>query len=139
MSSDRERTYELSSDKNDYLEAIKLVNDWSKWIATIETAAIIVIGGLAKDFQAIGDPNITACIAVSLCSFILSIFAATSLLIALPGVAQRLPPPMGKDLGDMKSPRSRLPVSIRLWGSIQQFSFLLGLISFSLLIILVLS
>ncbi len=138
MSSNPKETYQLSSDKNDYMEATKLVNDWSKWMVTIETASIIVIGGFVKDLKPIDDLNIKFLIVLSISSFMVSIVAATSLLIALPGAAQRFPPPSGTDLGDMSSPRSYFQISIRHWGSIQQIFFLLGLLSFGCLIIYIL-
>jgi hypothetical protein len=116
-------------------EAIRLVNDWSKWMVTIEIALISAIGFFAtraKEFSL--DTMAKICIVVSLGSFLVSIAAAACLLIALPGVVQRLPPPDNQDVGDMKSPRTLLRLSIRSWGAIQHAFFLIGIVGFTALI-----
>jgi hypothetical protein len=70
------------------LEALKLISDWGKWLITIETAAIAVIGGaLANKDRAI--PTLAKVFATSAVgSFLISIVAAAMLLLTLPEIAQ---------------------------------------------------
>lgn len=70
------------------LEALKLISDWGKWLITIETAAIAVIGGaLANTDRAI--PTLAKVFATSAVgSFLISIVAAAMLLLTLPEIAQ---------------------------------------------------
>jgi hypothetical protein len=70
------------------LEALKLISDWGKWLITIETAAIAVIGGaLASKDRPI--PKLAKVFATSAVgSFLISIVAAAMLLLTLPEIAQ---------------------------------------------------
>ncbi len=72
------------------LEAAKMINDWAKWLVTIETAAIALIGAF---FTRRGSPinelaQVLATLAII--SFVISIAGAASLLLTLPEIIQNL-------------------------------------------------
>jgi len=90
---------ELTLRKKQQMEAIKLLNDWSKWVVTIETAAIAGIFTVMKELGKI--PATTAlrraCEAASnllllgaVISFIVSIHYAGQLLFSLPAIVEQL-------------------------------------------------
>jgi hypothetical protein len=73
------------------LEAIRLINDWGKWLIAIETAAIAVIGALftagrpvSRAVRLLGSSAISC--------FLVSIIAAAMLLATLPEIAQTIAP-----------------------------------------------
>jgi hypothetical protein len=72
------------------LEGLKLISDWSKWLITVEAAAIGVIGAYLK--KSTVNPPLTAKVlaTVATCSFAISIAAAALLLLSLPEIAQQL-------------------------------------------------
>ena len=77
------------SDTFNSLEAIKLINDWGKWLVAIETVAITVIGALfTTDRSAPELAKVFGTLAIG--SFLLSIAAAALLLLTLPEIAQNL-------------------------------------------------
>lgn len=77
------------SDTSNSLEAIKLINDWGKWLVTIETAAITIIGALfTADRSASGLAKVFGTLTIG--SFLVSIAAAAILLLTLPEIAQNL-------------------------------------------------
>ncbi len=67
-------------------EAIKLIGDWSKWIATVETGAIAAVGAFFKTSSATVFSSWALSIAV-LC-FVCSIALAAGVLLSLPAVVQ---------------------------------------------------
>ena len=71
------------------LEAIKLVSDWAKWLVTIETAIITVIGAFFATDQLVQiAAKVLGTLAIG--SFTTSIIAAAILLMTLPEIAQNL-------------------------------------------------
>ena len=72
------------------LEATKLISDWGKWLVTIETAAIALIGAFfTGDVASIHElAKVFGTLAIS--SFLVSIAAAAILLLTLPEIAQNL-------------------------------------------------
>jgi hypothetical protein len=70
------------------LEALRLISDWGKWLITIETAAIAVIGGVLantdRHFPVLAKVFATSAVG----SFLVSIVAAAMLLLTLPEIAQ---------------------------------------------------
>jgi hypothetical protein len=74
------------------LEAIKLISDWGKWLVTVETAAIAVIGGFfADDRRSLpGSAKVFGTLAVG--SFLASVAGAAVLLLTLPEITQNLRP-----------------------------------------------
>ena len=78
-------------DASNSLEALKLISDWGKWLVTIETAAIAIIGTalISKDRPEVpASAKVLATLAVS--SFLISIAAAAMLLLTLPEIAQNV-------------------------------------------------
>ena len=72
-------------------EAIKLVSDWAKWLVTIETAIITIIGAFfATDQPMQMAAKVIGTLAIG--SFTVSIIAAAILLLTLPEIAQNLRP-----------------------------------------------
>ena len=72
-------------------EAIKLVSDWAKWLVTIETAIITIIGAFfATDQPMQMSAKMIGTFAIG--SFTVSIIAAAILLLTLPEIAQNLRP-----------------------------------------------
>ena len=70
-------------------EAIKLVSDWAKWLVTIETAIITIIGAFfATDQPVPVSAMLIGTFAIG--SFTVSIIAAAILLLTLPEIAQNL-------------------------------------------------
>ena len=77
------------SETSNSLEAIKLINDWGKWLVAIEAAAITVIGVLfTTDRSTPGLAKVFGTLAIV--SFLISIAAAALLLLTLPEIAQNL-------------------------------------------------
>ena len=72
------------------MEALKLVSDWSKWLVTIETLAIALLGSLFTSSK-IEIPKLAKKLGTAaLVCFVISIVAAAMLLLTLPEIAQSL-------------------------------------------------
>lgn len=71
-------------------EGIKMISDWSKWIATVETGSIAVIGSIFSKIPL--NPLATNFLSLTIISFILSILAAACVLVALPAALQDIEP-----------------------------------------------
>jgi hypothetical protein len=83
-------TFVEVGDTSSSLEATRLISDWGKWIVTIETAAIAIIGALFRS-----DHGPVAALAkvfgtLAIGCFLISITAAAILLLTLPEIAQSL-------------------------------------------------
>jgi len=74
-------------------EAIKLIGDWCKWFATIETFAIAAIGSALKPDSGwkFTWPIVVLC-AITMASFIVSIIFAAMALSSLPEAVQDISP-----------------------------------------------
>ncbi len=80
------------------IEAIKLIGDWSKWMATIETGTIAVIGAFVKSGSAqpacsttarvFNLPIGTGAFTLSILCFIISIWLIGIVLVSLPAAVQ---------------------------------------------------
>jgi hypothetical protein len=79
------------NDTSTAFESLKLIADWAKWLITIETGAIAIIGGVIKGETA-SSPSIRAFATGAIGSFVISISAAALLLLTLPDIAQNLRP-----------------------------------------------
>ena len=85
--------------ENNALEALKLLGEWSKWMVSVQTGIISLIGiatasgkiSFIRTEGYFGTLNATLILG-ALISFLVSLLAAAFLLYALPGMAQRLPP-----------------------------------------------
>jgi hypothetical protein len=78
------------SDTSNSMEAIRLISDWGKWLVTIETAAIAIVGAFFTTNQPPlpGLAKVFGTLAVG--SFLVSIAAAAVLLLTLPEITQNL-------------------------------------------------
>jgi hypothetical protein len=77
-------------DASNGLEAAKLVNDWAKWLVTIETAAIALLGAFFTGSGPPVDKLAKVLGTLSIGSFLISIAAAAILLLTLPEITQKL-------------------------------------------------
>jgi hypothetical protein len=102
---------ELSLAKKQQMEAIKLLNDWSKWVITIETAAIAGIFAVLKELSSARGSGLwlqICAVALNLlllaavAAFILSIYNAAQLLYSLPGITEQLPKSTKESINEMK-------------------------------------
>ena len=85
-------------EKND-LDAVKLLADWSKWLASMQTTVITLVGySTVSGSVSIKDVTQPAWVIAALFCFLTSLICASFILFALPGIVQRLPPPDGKDV-----------------------------------------
>jgi len=72
------------------LEGLKLISDWAKWLITIETAVIASIG-VAFRQEGTRLPFLSRVLTTAaVVSFVISIAAASLLLLSLPEIAQSL-------------------------------------------------
>jgi hypothetical protein len=80
------------NDTSNSLEGLKLISDWAKWLITIETGAIAIIGAVIRpDKGSLSLPTKILATAAIIC-FLVSIAAAALLLLSLPEIAQNLRP-----------------------------------------------
>ncbi len=77
-------------ERDNALEALKFISDWAKWLVTLETASIALIGSLFTS-DTITLANLSNIFGTSaIVCFIISIAAAATLLFTLPEIAQYL-------------------------------------------------
>ena len=74
------------------LEGLRLANDWSKWLITIETGAIAIIGSAIRVENGVLPDLAKVFGTASIVSFLIWIAAAAVLLLTLPENAQMLQP-----------------------------------------------
>jgi len=72
------------------LEAAKLISDWAKWLVTIETAAIALIGTYFTGGAGTSHHAAKVLASLAIASFVVSISAAAMLLATLPEITQNL-------------------------------------------------
>lgn len=113
------------------LEALKLLADWSKWCAVIETAAIAAIAAFfKKDLLDLLGCWPRALTTSALVLFALSIAFAAFLLLSLPATVQRLPPPYPQDVFLMGTWEGTKRFRLSLFVQVQTWTFILGLFCF---------
>jgi hypothetical protein len=126
---------ELTLAKKQQMEAIKLLNDWSKWVITVETAAIAGIFAAAKGSSTIQEPSLllrgfgVALILLlfgAVTSFIVSIFYASQLLFSLPDIAEQLPEAEEKSINLMSG--KWMSAGVLIYEKRQFYCFVAGLI-----------
>jgi hypothetical protein len=115
-------------------EAIKLISDWCKWFATIETFAIAAIGSALKRDSGwtLTWPIVVLC-GITIFSFILSIILAAMALSSLPEAVQDIA--TSESVWDRQSDTAgfRRPL---WWVVTRQLGlFVVGLIAFSIAVI----
>ena len=97
---------DLSLLKKQQMEAIKLLNDWSKWIVTLETGAIAGILAWLKSTSVAGQLPLwkivpTLLLALGVICFAVSIYYAAQLLFSLPDIAEQLPDANEESINEM--------------------------------------
>jgi hypothetical protein len=127
----------MGIEKND-LEALKLLKEWCTWLVAIETGVIGAIGVMHKDIALSGiEYKIVWYLALLVIVALgVSICASVHMVLAIPGMAQRLPPTDG-DIYSLRNsawPHRQLVTYVRL----TRWSSLAGLGGFALLLFLVL-
>ena len=80
------------NDTSTALEALRLISDWAKWLITIETGAIAIIGTIIKAETATSSESVRVFATGAIGSFVISIASAAALLLTLPDIAQNLQP-----------------------------------------------
>jgi hypothetical protein len=102
---------ELTLYKKQQMEAIKLLSDWSKWVVTIETAAIAGIftwvtkPPLPKTVSWVWAIGPNAILILAAGCFVGSIYYAAQLLFSLPDIVEQLSKEKEISINDMKSDR----------------------------------
>lgn len=110
------------------LEALHLISDWSKWLVTIETFAIALLGSLFTT-NTIKIPQLAKVFGtISLVSFVVSIAAAAMLLLTLPEIAQNLKPNVNIWMTKDSIAYNILKLNTQSLAVIESFSFGLGII-----------
>ena len=82
---------------NNIMEVVRLISDWAKWLITIETSAIALIGSLARSLLNISPQLINIdygrlLATLTILFFLASIASAAFLLLSLPEIALRIQP-----------------------------------------------
>ncbi|MCA9175133.1 MAG: hypothetical protein KDB14_11675 [Planctomycetales bacterium] len=81
------------------LAATQLIADWSKWLASLQTGVITLIGySTVAGKVTLKDTVQPGWVICAVFFFLGSLVCASFVLFALPGIVQRLPPPKEKDV-----------------------------------------
>lgn len=80
------------TDVSSSLEALRLISDWAKWLITIETGAIALIGATLKADGVARSQSARMLASAAIVCFVVSIVAAAVLLLSLPEIAQSIQP-----------------------------------------------
>ena len=126
---------DLILDKKQQMEAIKLLNDWSKWVITIETAAIAGMFEVIKELSTNPAPGplargftiaLNSLLLGAVIAFVASIYYAGRLLFSLPDIAEQLPHAKEKSINEMKG--AYMGAGIFVYEKRQFYGFVAGLI-----------
>jgi hypothetical protein len=77
-------------DGSNTLEALKLISDWAKWLITIQTAVIAVIGAGVSDKGAAMTRTAKILATGAVGCFVASVAVTAVLLLSLPEITQSL-------------------------------------------------
>lgn len=119
------------------IEALKLINDWAKWLITIETGAIALIGSLftSNKVRGLYLEKVFGMLAVS--CFVVSIIAAALLLWTLPEIAQRLKPDENIWMTKDSIAKQLFRLNTQGFAILESLFFILGILSLAALILTV--
>lgn len=123
------------NDKSSALEGLKLIADWAKWLITVETAAIAVIGAYLKANPILLPSIVKVASTAAVCSFVVSMAAAALLLLSLPEVAQRLDGNTNIWLTSDSIISRVFGANIQAFATIESFFFGLGVVLMAALVI----
>jgi hypothetical protein len=122
---------------SDSLEALKLISDWAKWLVTIETAAIAIIGTLFTSERIVVPYLAKLCGTVSIIFFLISIAGAAILLLTLPEIAQNYQSGTNIWLTQDSVAGRLMGMNTQSFALIESIFFGLGLITVVIMIIIV--
>ncbi|QHN03787.1 hypothetical protein FTO74_10685 [Granulicella sp. WH15] len=123
---------EIEKEKKERQQAAAIaLMDWSRWLVTLQPAAILAISGVVKfDQQPTLGPSGKTLLILSLASVVISLLAATFTLGGMPTVIERLPSkgPDENGLYDMS-----IYNHLRVWQVVfvEHLFFVLGIVFFS--------
>jgi len=117
------------------LEALKLIGDWAKWLITIETGAIAIIGVVLKGDAGISSVHVKRFATLAVGSFVLSIAAASALLLTLPDIAQNLHPQVNVWLTSDTVVGHLFHLNSQDIALVESFFFGIGILSFAAMIL----
>jgi hypothetical protein len=81
----------MPSEPNTTLEALKMVSDWAKWVVTIQTGAIAILGTIVTSSKRLVPRLAKVLGTLAMLSMLISIAAAAMLLLTLPEIAYLQP------------------------------------------------
>ena len=117
------------------LEALKFINDWSKWLITIETGAIAITGTLFSQGTVGKATILMKFLGISaIVSFVLSIISAAFLLWTLPEIAQNLRPGENIWLTEDSVAGELLRMNTQRLAVIESIFFIIGILLFTIVI-----
>jgi hypothetical protein len=110
------------------LEALKLVSDWAKWLVTIETGAIAILGTMMTSTKS-PVPRLAKFFGtVAMVCMLTSIAAAAVLLLTLPEIAQYLRPETNIWMNQDSVVASFLRMNTQSFAILESVFFGLGLV-----------
>jgi hypothetical protein len=80
------------NDASNMLDALRFISDWAKWLITIETGALAVIGAIVNGRRVAHVQSARLWASAAIISFVASIVSAAVLLISLPEIVQNIHP-----------------------------------------------
>jgi hypothetical protein len=123
------------ADTSNAMEGLKLISDWAKWLITVETAAIGVIGAYLKGNTTV-LPNLVKVVStIAIGSFVVSIATAALLLLSLPEIAQQLDGHINIWLTSDSIIGRVFGANTQTFATIESFFFGLGVVLIAVLVI----
>ena len=126
------------SDVASSLEALRLISDWAKWLITIETGAIAVIGATVSAKSKSGEKpskSVMTLATGAVASFTVSIAAAAVLLLSLPEIAQSVRPETNIWLTSDSVLGKLFGLNTQTLASFESVFFGVGILSFAAMIL----
>ena len=80
------------NDASNTLDALRFISDWAKWLITIETGALAVIGAIVNGGRVAHVKSARLWATAAIINFVASIVSAAVLLISLPEIVQNIRP-----------------------------------------------
>lgn len=110
------------------IETAKLLMDWSKWLVTVQTAAITALGFLLKMSDPTKLPGASEKIPMLLAlgavlCFVVSILHATYLMLFLPAIVERIPESIPENTPQNNVSRTLWHVAVPFWPGWQVGTF----------------
>lgn len=116
------------------LESLKLISDWAKWLTTIETGVIALIGSFFTSDKVRASFIVKFFGTLSVFCFVISIIAAAMLLWTLPEIAQKLRPNENIWMTEDSVTRRLFRMNTQSFAIFESLFFILGLLFLAALI-----